>query len=108
MFSLKSVQIDISGHLAALRSDALWRAAAEAWHRIYYPYIPYDTGRLADEVRVEPKRVEHTAPYAAAVYNGRGAGSGCGHALASAHWDRRADPAQLAVEIQRLLREGVR
>ena len=82
-----------AGRLAEeLRSDGLWLHAARQWHRLYEPYVPRDTGRLYQEVRISPGQIEHTAPYAAYVYSGSFA-SGTGGA-ASRAWDRAAEPVE--------------
>lgn len=75
-----------------LRWDGLWLYAAQQWHRLYAPYVPRDTGRLYNEVRISPGQIEHTAPYAAYVYGG-GFSADAGGA-ASRAWDRAAEPTQ--------------
>ena len=86
------VRIDEQGIAEKLRSDGLWLHAAQAWHRLYEPYVPRDTGRLYGDVRISPGQIEHLAPYAAYVYGGSfSAGSG---GAASRAWDRAAEPTQ--------------
>lgn len=48
-------------------------ALAETAVRLAEPYVPYDTGRLAESVEVSPDgdEIRYTAPYAAAQYYGR-------------------------------------
>ena len=86
------VRIDAQEHVQKLRSDGLWLHAAQTWHRLYAPYVPRDTGRLYQDVRILPGQIEHLAPYAAYVYGG-GFSSDSGGA-ASRAWDRAAEPAQ--------------
>lgn len=85
------------------------------------PYVPMNTGTLSEQVEIRPGEVEYTAPYAHYVYEGRVMGptyydpdygfwsppgekkhytgkklnfSGGKHPLASAHWDKAAEPTQ--------------
>ena len=86
------VRIDEQGILEKLRSDGLWLHAAQTWHRLYAPYVPRDTGRLYEDVRISPGQIEHLAPYAAYVYGGSfpaNSGGAAGRA-----WDRAAEPTQ--------------
>ena len=78
--------------LEKLHADALWLHAAQIWHRLYAPYVPRDTGRLYEDVRISPGQIEHRAPYAAYVYGGSLSADSGG--AASRAWDRAAEPAQ--------------
>ena len=49
----------------------LWMFAATEWHRLYMPYIPFDTGTLANTVVISPGCIIHTAPYAHYQYAGK-------------------------------------
>lgn len=89
------VEVDASGLKLAQLSEALcgerlWTEAARQWHALYYDYIPYRTGTLADAVRFEPGRIVHTAPYARQVYYGSGASAGGVHPLGCGRWDQAA------------------
>lgn len=86
------VRIDAQGILEKLRSDELWLHAAQTWHGLYAPYVPRDTGRLYEDVRISPGQIEHLAPYAAYVYGGSFPADSGG--VASRAWDRAAEPTQ--------------
>ena len=86
------VRIDAQEIVQKLRSDGLWLHAAQEWHRLYAPYVPRDTGRLYEDVRISPRQIEHLAPYAAHVYGGSFPVSSGG--AASRAWDRSAEPTQ--------------
>ena len=64
--------------------------AAEAWHGLYRPFVPCDTGKLAGDVRYGVEGgmgvIEHLADYAVYQYAGRGGGPGLG----SGRWDQAA------------------
>ena len=73
------------------------------WYRLYTPYVPMDTGRLATQVRIAPGEIEHLAPYAAHVYRGRGMRFRRDrHPLATRQWDKAARGAQLPKLISRM------
>ncbi|HPF55368.1 MAG TPA: minor capsid protein [Clostridiales bacterium] len=87
--------IDIPRNLRKVDNDAFWTFAANEWWRLYFPYIPFDTGTLARSVRISPKTIEHFAPYANSVYNGKFRNFRKDkHPLASAFWDAAAIPSQ--------------
>ena len=86
------VHLDAQQLSERLRSDGLWLHAAQAWHRLYEPYVPRDTGRLYADVRISPGQIEHRAPYAAYVYGDGPSSDSVG--LASRAWDRAAEPMQ--------------
>lgn len=50
------------------------------------PYVPFQTGALAD-VKVTPHGVEYNVPYAYAQYYGEFPHSPAVHPLATSHWD---------------------
>ena len=59
----------------------------EFW-RSYLPYVPMDTGNLAEAVEVTPKYVRHIVPYARRVYYGENMNFKTDpHPLACARWD---------------------
>jgi hypothetical protein len=76
--------------------DELGTFAAATWHRLYTPYVPMDSGMLAQDVRISPWEIVHNVPYAGRQYRGithdfrRNK-----HPLASAQWDQAAMPAKL-------------
>ena len=70
-FGLKSVDIDARGMAAKLQNDsAFWTFAASEWHRLYSPYVPFESGTLRDSVTIAPKTITHNAPYAHYQYTG--------------------------------------
>ncbi|MEG1813467.1 MAG: minor capsid protein [Clostridia bacterium] len=93
-FTVSEVKIDLPAHLAKINSPAFWTFAAVQWHRLYAPYVPFETGTLEDTVTITAKEIVHTAPYAAYQYGGRFSHNLALHPLASARWDKAAEPAQ--------------
>ena len=80
-----------------IRDGATALFMAETWRRLYNPFVPMDSGFLAnDSVTIRAKGstgyIHHRAVYAAPIYyNRRGASfSTAKHALASARWDEAA------------------
>lgn len=104
--SVSQVNIDVPAHLSRLESDRLWIYAAQQWHRLYYPYIPYQTGTLAGTVRIEPGQITHTVPYAHRIYEGRFRFNTDQHPLASRQWDKAAATTQLP-KLERLLKDYI-
>ena len=54
-----------------MNNNAFWTLAASEWHRLYKPYVPFDTGSLRDNVRIRPGEIEHYEPYAHYQYEGQ-------------------------------------
>ncbi len=128
--------IDVGRNLKRVQNDGLWKFAAEEWWKLMTPYVPMDTGTLSRQVEIRPGEVEYTAPYAHYMYEGRAMGpayydpdygfwsppgekkhytgkkldlSGGKHPLASAHWDKAAEPVQkpkLIAAMQRYIEKG--
>lgn len=70
-FGLESVKIDAHGMADKLENDsAFWTYAASEWHRLYAPYVPFESGALRDSVTIAPKTITHNAPYAHYQYTG--------------------------------------
>ena len=70
-FGLKSVKIDAHGMSDKLENDStFWTFAASEWHRLYSPYVPFESGALRDSVTIAPKTITHNAPYAHYQYTG--------------------------------------
>ena len=68
---IESVNIDARGMADKLENDrAFWTFAASEWHRLYAPYVPFESGTLRDSVTIEPKTITHNAPYAHYQYTG--------------------------------------
>lgn len=93
--TVSEVRIDIPKHLRKVNDDKFWKFAAQQWHRLYYPYIPYRLGNLADDVDINPHVIEHKAIYAVRMYNGNFNFRKDEHPLASREWDKAAKPTQL-------------
>lgn len=68
--STVEVKIDMSAIKAVIKSDELWKFAANEWHKAYFDYVPHDTNMLRNNVEVKPKEIEHESPYSAWIYNG--------------------------------------
>ena len=70
-FGLESVKIDARGMADKLENDrTFWKFAASEWHRLYAPYVPFESGALRDSVTIAPKTITHRAPYAHYQYTG--------------------------------------
>ena len=70
-FGLESVKIDARGMADKLENDrTFWTFAASEWHRLYAPYVPFESGTLRDSVTIAPKTITHNAPYAHYQYTG--------------------------------------
>lgn len=89
------VHVDVQAHLDAVHSDDFWRFAAQKWHELYAPYVPWDTGALYTQVAVEPGAIRHLVSYAEKVYEGDFNFRRDVHPFATGHWDQAAAPVQL-------------
>ena len=90
--------VDVNKVLASRLTPGFWADVAVEWHRLYTPYVPMDTGRLASDVTIDSAggRITHGAPYASRLYNGQGMNFNRDkHPLASARWDQAAAPSEL-------------
>lgn len=67
---VSEMHIDVEGHLRKAQSDKLGTFAASEWLRLYTPYVPMETGTLAQQTVITPWQIEHTAPYAHYQYVG--------------------------------------
>ena len=75
-------------------NQELGKYAAETWHKHVSPYIPYNTGRLCNDVTYKPYSIIYNAPYAYSVYNDLKRNFRKDkHPLATARWDEVAAPA---------------
>ena len=81
--------------LKAVKEDEEFgKYAAECWRKRVEPYVPYNTGRLCNDVTVTPFSVKYNAPYADTVYNNPGMNFRKEkHPLATARWHEVAAPA---------------
>ena len=70
-FELQSANINARGMVDKLENNsAFWTFAASEWHRLYAPYVPFESGALRDSVTIAPKTITHNAPYAHYQYTG--------------------------------------
>ena len=68
---LESAKINARGMADKLENDsAFWTYAASEWHKLYSPYVPFESGTLRDSVTIAPKTITHNAPYAHYQYAG--------------------------------------
>ena len=73
-----------------VNNDTMLFAHYEFW-RLYFPYVPMDTGTLAESVEITSEYVRHIVPYAAKIYYGDYMNFHKDrHPLATAHWDEVA------------------
>lgn len=103
------INIDVEGHLRKAQSDPFWTFAAQQWHRLYLPFVPMQTGMLAQQVAITPGQIEHTVPYAHCIYDGNFRFRKDMHPLASRAWDKAAEPTQkpkLITAMQRFVDSG--
>lgn len=109
-FSVESeIHIDVDRLVKKVRGDALGLYAASAWHRLYTPYTPFDTGTLTYTVQINPWKITHTVPYAHKMYEGHYNFKRDKHPRASRMWDKAAEPTQkpkLVREIQAFIDGG--
>lgn len=64
------------------------KQCAEVFAEMCDPYVPYDTGALAENITVDANGVTYNQPYAEKVYNGVGmVFKQEKHPLATARWD---------------------
>ena len=88
-------EIDIPKHLKKINDPIFWKFAANEWWKLYTPYVPMDTGNLAQKVTFRANEIEHYMEYAPEIYKGEGMNfSKEKHALATAKWDIAAIPQQ--------------
>lgn len=67
--------------------------AAETWRKLVEPYVPYNTGRLCNDVTIRPYTIIYNAPYAGKVYNNLKMNFRKDkHPLATARWNEVAMP----------------
>lgn len=92
--------IDIPRNLRKIDNDAFWTFAATEWWKLYTPFVPFRTGALTQTVKITPKQIEHTVPYANAMYSGNFNFRKDYHPLASRQWDKAAIPTQAGKLIQ--------
>ena len=114
--------INVPKNLAKVRDEAFWLFGASTYHRLMSPYVPFETGTLDETVKIKggemKGEVEYFAPHAHYIYEGKlmvdpETGSSYAkkdskkvytgkslniskkkHSLASARWDKAAEPTQ--------------
>ena len=91
------VDIDIERYVSDVRSDDFWLFAAQNWHDIYAPWVPWRTGALYTQAEFSPGEIAHTVPYAQRVYDGDFNFRRDVHPYATGHWDMAAAETQLPV-----------
>lgn len=104
-----SVSVDVQAHLDAVRGDEFWRFAAQRWHELYAPFVPWDTGALYENVAIEPGAVRHLVSYAEKVYEGDFNFRKDVHPFATGKWDQAAAGTmlpQLIADMQAYVDEG--
>ena len=88
---------------AVALDDDFGRYAAECWRKRVEPYVPYNTGRLCNDVTIKPFAVQYNAPYADEVYNNLYMNFRKDkHPLATARWNEVASPAVMDYFVQDL------
>lgn len=92
---VEMVNIDVQGMIDAVRDDEFWRFAAQTWHALYAPYVPWDTGALYRQVEILPGEVRHRVSYAKKVYEGGFNFRKDVHPLATGRWDEAAKETRL-------------
>jgi len=100
---------------AVTGGDATLKFMAQAWHRLYTPWVPMASGMLANNVDylVEGENgiIHHKVPYARRLYNGAGFNFRRDqHGLAQAQWNKGAIGAgrgnMLAKEVDAFIKRG--
>ncbi|MBR6523456.1 MAG: hypothetical protein IKT39_02455 [Clostridia bacterium] len=114
--------INIPRAIAKVRDPKFWKFGANEWHKLITPYTPMLTGTMSESVSVKGGsgngEIEYKQPYSHYIYEGRlmvdaetgssyaragtkkvYAGSALNisttkHPLASAKWDKAAEPSQ--------------
>ena len=63
-------KVTIKPAMQKINSNDFWKEAAHEWWRIYYDYVPHDTGQLRNNVQIKPREIVHKEPYASFIYYG--------------------------------------
>lgn len=83
--------IDIPKHLAKIDGPAFWKFAHNEWNKLIFPYVPFNTGTLAESVDISAEAITYKTPYASAVYIQNRNFRKDLHPLASSKWDKAAE-----------------
>lgn len=89
-----SSTIDIPKHLAKLESPEFRKFTHTEWNRLIFPFVPFNTGALAESVIITAESIEYRMPYATAVYMSNRNFRKDLHPLASSKWDKAAEPTE--------------
>lgn len=108
------VKVNLAGVIPKIKTIASNRKVglflASTCERYMNPYVPMDTGMLAQNTVVEPFRVYYNQNYAADVYEGNGRNFHKDkHPLATAKWDEAMISAkrnQIAKEMTEYIKRG--
>lgn len=97
-----NAHIDLQAWTDAVRSDDMWLFAAQQWHALYGPWVPFDTGALYQVVEFEPGQINHLVSYAQKVYEGDYNYQKDVHPFATRYWDLAAAETQLPLLVAAL------
>lgn len=89
---------NVKRSLKKVRDPAFWKYGANEWWKNYFPYVPMQTGALAETVRHRGYdgygETEHIVPYGHSTYESNRHFRKDKHPLASRQWDKAAEPTQ--------------
>lgn len=99
----------IKGKLEDLLDDVTQSKIQAVFARTINPYVPYDTGNLAHNIKVDAEGVHYRAPYAEKNYYDEDVKHHTDkHPLATSHWDEVAmitERANFAHEVEDILKQ---
>ena len=102
----------IQAKLDSLLDDITQSKIQGAFASTINPYVPYDTGRLAHDIRVDADGVHYRAPYAEKNYYGDDIKHHKDkHPLATSHWDTVAmvsEKDNYAKRVEEILKQRAR
>ena len=79
----------IADYVNQVITDEVKTECAKVLAEMCDPYVPYDTGALANNITVDAEGVTYNQPYATKVYEGTGIRFNQEkHPLATAQWDQ--------------------
>ncbi|MBO5060240.1 MAG: hypothetical protein J6C82_04935 [Clostridia bacterium] len=72
------VNVSVSHNLAKVRDKTFWLFAANEYHRLVSPYVPFQSGNLDETVNITSTETggenEYISPYAHYIYEGKAMG----------------------------------
>ena len=89
-----SSNLDIPKELRKINNPAFWKFAHTEWNKLIFPYVPFNTGTLAESTDISAEAITYKTPYASAVYTQNRNFRKDLHPLASSEWDKAAAPTQ--------------